>query len=156
MSSDRDPPLFSGRSQQPRKGHLASTPESAFRRPPPPRDTSEQHPTSRSRHTTEPIRTGLATSSRPPTYTGPKPRYSGVSFKSSTSSSGALKSIPAHSQEPIQVSLTFLLRSFLNNRNSSTTERKLQDLRFRYQRKHHAPQIYQVDPVQFGFISIHH
>ena len=81
MSDGRDPPLFAGRSQQ------GSTPESAFRRPPP---TEQQPAPSRSRHTTEPIRTG--TSSRPPTHTGR------VTFKSTTSSS-APKSIPAHSQE---------------------------------------------------------
>lgn len=104
MSSDQDPPLFAGRSQQPlaRKGsgHFTTTPESAFRRPLPPRDTSEQQPTSRSRHTTQP-------SNRPPTYTGPKPRYSGVSLKSSTPTLRTLKSIPAHSQELDQVSLAF-------------------------------------------------
>ena len=45
------------------------------------------------------------------------------------------------------------LRSFLNEKNFiSIIERKIQDLHFRYQRKHHAPQIYQVGSVQFGFI----
>ena len=80
MSSGRDPPLFAGRTQQPRKGsgYLTSTPESAFRQPAPPPDTSEQQFSQRSRHTTEPK--GRISSQyhvspsqvirRPPTHTG--------------------------------------------------------------------------------------
>ena len=66
MSSDRDSPLIAGRNQNLRKASsYLSIPwsESAFRRPPS-RDTSS-----------------------PPTYTaGPKPRYSGVTFKSTATS----------------------------------------------------------------------
>ena len=116
MSSGRDPPLVAGQSQQSRNGSgYLITPKSAFHRPAPPRDTSEQQisqqSTSHSRLTTEPIRTGLVTSSAPPTYTGPKTnRYSGVSFKSTTPtpSSSTSKSIPAHTQDLSQVSVIYI------------------------------------------------
>ena len=127
MSSGQDPPLFTGESQQPRKGPLRNlvTPkrprvaqptyasfsgvppvtQTTFRRPPPPRDVEQQfsQPTSWS---TEPIGTGLATSSRSPAHAGPKPGYSGVTSKSTTSSPRTRrtpKSIPTHSPKIGQV-----------------------------------------------------
>ena len=149
MSSGQDPPSSPGGSQQPRKGSFRpppprnssfiSTPKSAFRRPLPPRDTEQfSQPSS-----TEPTGTGLLTSSKLP---GPKARFSGVSFKSTTPTSlTTTKSIPAHSQKLGQVSLliiwVFHVRSSMMKYR--TIERIIQG-RFHYQPKHQAPQIYQV------------
>ena len=150
MSSGQDPPSSPGGSQQPRKGSFRpppprnssfiSTPKSAFRRPLPPRNTEQQFSQPSS---TEPTGTGLLTSSKLP---GPKARFSGVSFKSTTPTSLTTpKSIPAHSQKLGQVSLliiwVFHVRSSMMKYR--TIERIIQG-RFLYQPKHHALQIYQV------------
>lgn len=156
MSSDRDPPLPAERSQQPRRGsgYFTSTPEAAFRRPAL-RGTSEQHSqkATRPRHT-EPFRSGLGPNR--PTYADPKSRYSGLSFKSTTSTPtlSASKSITqsqwrdpsAHSPELGKVSAHYIWHfSFVLKTDFSTIEPKMPDLHFRHQQKHPTPQVYQVD-----------
>lgn len=115
MSSDRDPSLFPSRNQQLQRGsgYLTSSPDSAFRRPPPPRGTPGQQLSqlTRSRHS-EPIRSGLIFGGQ--AYKSSSSR-SKLSIKSTTStpiSSGSKSTItqsrrtnpPAHLQEHGHVS----------------------------------------------------